>query len=123
MTEPIPYPEHVKLAAIADKSQAIGEFLEYLSSTGLHLQYWYEGEVEKLCPGWNLYDCRQGQSFNGRCDIGVCKRCNGSGKVMVSEHGWVSNNKTADKMLAEFFGIDLVKLEQEKRAMLEKMRQ
>lgn len=121
MTEP--YPEHIKLMAIKDQSQAIYDFLEWLASTGLHLQYWYEGEVEQLCPGWNLYDCRQGQSFNGHRVIGVCKRCNGLGKIMVSERGWVSNNKTADTMLAEFFGIDLVKLEQEKRTMLGKMQQ
>ena len=32
-----PYPEHDKLAKIRDKSQAIGEFLEWLQEKGIHL--------------------------------------------------------------------------------------
>ena len=40
MSEPVQaprYPEHEKLAKISGKSQAVGEFLEWASSQGLHL--------------------------------------------------------------------------------------
>jgi hypothetical protein len=33
----IEYPEHIKLHAVRDKSQAIGEFLEWLNSKGIVL--------------------------------------------------------------------------------------
>lgn len=35
------YPEHEKLEAIRDQSQIIGEFLEWLSSQGIHLAKWH----------------------------------------------------------------------------------
>lgn len=34
---PEPYPEHIRLTAISDQSQAIGEFLEWLGSQGVWL--------------------------------------------------------------------------------------
>lgn len=34
------FPEHEKLAAIRDKSQAIGEFLEWAEEQGWHLAEW-----------------------------------------------------------------------------------
>jgi hypothetical protein len=40
-----PYPEHTKLHAVKDASQAQGEFIEWLSSKGIFLGEWvtYEG--------------------------------------------------------------------------------
>jgi hypothetical protein len=39
------YPEHEKLKAIVDKSQAIGEFIEWLGYQGIHLaEYHKNGE-------------------------------------------------------------------------------
>ena len=38
-------------------------------------------------------------------------------------HEWMPVNKTVERMLADHFGIDLDKIEAEKRAMLESLRQ
>lgn len=73
------YPEHVKLKAIQAKSQACGEFLEWLDERGIELGCWAEGRFDPY-----------------------------------------SYRKTS--LLAEFFGIDERKIEEEKRAMLDEMR-
>jgi len=79
------YPEHEKLEKVQEKSQAIGEFLEWLNDEkGLSLAVWGEDEV-----------------------IGEC---------LYPAHPSVQD------LLAEFFGIDLQVLEDEKQAMLVELR-
>lgn len=76
------YPEHEKLQAISDMSQAIGEFLVSLEE-----------------KGWRL------------CEI-----------PPEYEHTYVPVYYVKEKLLAEYFDIDLDKIENEKRAMLKVMR-
>ena len=80
MTDKTKYPECEKMAAVRDKSQACGEFLEWLNAEkDLHLgSYTSEG----LMRGVNF--------------------------------------KT-EELLAKFFEIDLVKVEAERRAMIEEL--
>lgn len=73
------YPEHMKLALIVDKSQVIGEFLDWVE----------EKHNAILCQG-------------GRYD-------------------YIPLYATKEKLLAEFFEIDMDKVEAEKREMLRKM--
>lgn len=75
-------PEHVKLQAVADRSQAIGEFLEWLDEQDIALSE-IDRYTKYLTRGWRL--------------------------PIVEPR---------DKLIARFFGIDLVALETEKRAML-----
>ena len=89
------YPEHEKLGAIKDKSQAIGEFLDWLRS-------------EK--------------------DVVLC--CRQESTIVQVEDGWEGDpagyypaKLTTERLLTEYFGIDQVRLEQEKRAMLAKLRE
>jgi hypothetical protein len=39
------YPEHEKLAAVADQTQAIGEFIEFIEGKGIFLARYTEGHV------------------------------------------------------------------------------
>lgn len=71
------YPEHEKLEAVKDQSQAIGEFLDTSGYT--------------LC--------------------------------VVRNHQWVSVGRPINQILAGYFGIDLGKIEEEKRTMLAKLGQ
>lgn len=77
------YPEHEKMKPIAEQSQAIGEFLDWMSGKGFHLLKWHE------------------------FDDGT--------------HDYITAPSVV-KLLAEFFDIDLDKIEREKRAMLDYMR-
>lgn len=72
-------PEHEKLAKVKEKSQAVGEFLEWLNREGIH-----------LCT---LQDNKWGLISNSTSDI-----------------------------LAQYFGIDEQKLEEEKLEILDEMR-
>ena len=75
------YPEHEKLKAVQEESQAIGEFLEF--------------------GGYTL------------CEIS---------DAHPDAFPWAPVRKSINDILAEYFCIDQKKLEEEKRAMLESMR-
>lgn len=86
MTE---YPEHEKLQAVKDESQAIGAFLEWLS---------------------NVKEIRFAKWVKDKSESGT------------EYEVFVQQNMEIEKWLAEYFEIDLNKLEQEKQAMLEEIR-
>lgn len=88
------YPEHEKLQAVKDKSQAIGEFLEWLQDT----KHYVIAQWEQVDP-----DTEPGESSG-------------------ADEGLFSASINIEKLLAEYFHIDLAKLEQEKQAMLDKVR-
>jgi len=84
-TQPIT-PELYKLSAVAEESQKIGEFLD-----------WMESRHYQIC-GW----------INGNSD----------------EHGHYSPIRLSDEQLfAQYFNIDLQKVEQEKQALLAWLRE
>lgn len=61
------YPEHEKLAAISDKSQAIGEFLDWLFNTAKYslskVQSMPSGETKNV-PHWPSIENLLGQYFH-----------------------------------------------------------
>ena len=124
------YPEHEKLRAVSERSQAIGEFLDWLRTPkedggkGVHLHTWEEWEEDDLCP---VLGCRDGKLNPGKLNPGRsyerdCQRCGGTGLVKVEREGWMPLRPGVEKLLAEFFDINLAKLEDEKRAMLDNLR-
>lgn len=85
------YPEHDKLAKIKDQSQWLGSFLDHMSKKGYFLAR-YEKRVEEKVLN-HVTDKIESQ------EVSVLTRC----------------NKDINSLLAEYFEIDLVKLEEEKR--------
>jgi hypothetical protein len=78
------YPECDKLLKVRDRSQAIGEFMEWLKAEkGVELAHYPETKPDELWP-WH---------------------------------------QPMEKLLAEFFDIDLNKVEQERRSMLDKLQE
>ena len=88
------YPEHEKLAAVRVRSQAIGEFLETMSRRGVVLCTYQESRSELDCAGGRLYQ----------------------------DSGFYPENEPIGKRLADYFGINLVKIDAEKVAMLGNLR-
>ncbi len=84
------YPEHEKLVAVKDKSQAIGEFMDWLQNTkGAVLRRWVQ--YTESADGFMFSEPRDALApFRG----------------------------SIEDLLAEFFGIDPKRIEVEKRAML-----
>jgi hypothetical protein len=118
------YPEHDKLTAISDQSQAIGEFLEWLPSQGRFIGAW---RTVVDCPGggiWEKWSCIGGVKVNDRTgeEGDECPVCDGRGVVDAAEPIPEVAYVDINKILAEFFDIDLNKLEAEKRAMLDEIR-
>jgi hypothetical protein len=99
-----PYPEHTKMQAVADHSQAIGEFLE---NSG-----WALAEWACIHCGAALSGPRRDPDLprDGDC-------CNNP-VLRLLEVGW-----PLQRVLAQYFKIDLDRLEQEKRAMLDALRE
>lgn len=90
------YPEHEKLNKVKDQSQAIGEFLEWLN-------------VEKKYQVCQYVDAIGESDEDG--DV-----------VQFPVKGYLPIMERAEQLLAEFFAIDLDKLEEEKVKMLGFMR-
>lgn len=95
------YLEHEKLHKVADESQRIGEFLDWLNQQGINLMRWVEEvrteEVEHLLTG-KMY----------------------TRNVHVRE--WQHTGESIQALLARYFEIDLDKIDAEKRAMLAAIR-
>ena len=104
------YPEHEKLAKIKDQSQAIGDFLEWLRTgeadpTGFDRSIFlatHEVITEEYSATGEWHDLPKDKWYVG--DRLVLFRYN------------------MEELLARYFGIDLKKLEEEKKQMLEELR-
>ena len=92
--EQVKTPELDKMLVIQDKSQKIGEFLEWLSEQDIELMT----QPEEQCS-----DCYERENCGG---------------VMMM---YISRSK--EQMLADFFDIDLVKCEQERQALMDAVRE
>ena len=92
------YPEHEKLKAIKDKSQEIGSFIEWLQVSRQIIFARYE-DVEYTVD--DLFSDK-------------------GNKVKINE--LVPFHIPIEQTLAEYFGINLKKLEEEKRQMLDDIR-
>lgn len=87
------YPEHAKQAKIVHKSQAIGEFLEWLNH-------------------------EQGYVIAERIEEGSTRDATGA----WDRSHYLPLHRPISSWLAQYFEIDPVKIEREKRAMLDGMR-
>lgn len=90
-------PECEKLAAVSGRSQEIGQFLQWLGEKGIHLAVAHEHED----------GCRGSHGFLS---------CGYTAKGLE----WYHLN--IEKLLADYFEIDLEKIEKERRAILAQLR-
>jgi hypothetical protein len=91
-----PTPECDKLSAVKDKSQSIGEFLDWLKARGVYLANRHE----------HTDDCKHNGFY-------MCDFVNGELQPYFYN---------IEALLAEYFEIDLNKIEDEKLAILESYR-
>jgi hypothetical protein len=109
-TKPYPAtPELDKMKAVREQSQAIGEFIDiFLSEKGVQLGKPHVHTSQ--CPGWED-------------DEGVIKRIRGvSNDCGFKTDEFEPFHYSLEKLLAEFFKIDLAKCETERRAILASIR-
>lgn len=118
-TEPALYPEHDKLEAVAEKSQIIGEFLEFVrDSYGWHVCEWGMLWEDRLHwpqgrrRGWAADDWEPDLLVHGPPE---------SRRHDIREE-FMQVGETVEGKLARYFEIDLAVLSAEKDQMLEAMR-
>lgn len=106
------YPEHEKLAAVKEESQALGEFLDFgLARLGKGMAIYERVERPCECSGcldddplrWHTYE----ELAPG---------------LPVMKEEWRPTFRTISSMLAEHFGVDEAKLSEEKERMLDEQR-
>ncbi len=107
------YPEHDKLHAVNERSQAVGQFLEWLSEGFVICQWSKEIMEDKPCSQCDPDAVRH-----------LCYFCCGTGTepTCVRRAGFYPAGKPIQEWLAEHFKIDQAKLEKEKLAMLDIVR-
>lgn len=102
-----PTPELDKMKSVHEKSQAIGEFLDiFLSEKGVQLGKPHKHDQN--CAGWDEHRGRYNPGLDGGCSFHT--------------NEFESFDFTIEKLLAEFFGIDLKKCESEREAILNHIR-
>lgn len=110
------------MVAVSDESQAIGEFLDWLTSPdGGDVTL---GEWMRLKPcTWTSADSWQ-HCTNGRAvglegeDGGPCPNCDGEGTVERVDPLLVPAAAHIETLLARYFDIDMAKVDKERRALL-----
>lgn len=114
MQEPT-VPEHDKLHKAKEElgTEAIGAFLEWLQHDGIQLARFWDHETNCESSEDDQYPFRH-EGENGRCYKHKKSSCGYEGDgTMTPVH------EPINKLLARYAGIDLAKLEEEKRALLE----
>lgn len=106
------YPECEKMSEVHDRSQIIGEFLEWLQS-GAADDTKFERPIflaahRIITEEWNSREGKYEELPEDEWEV--------SGTRV-----W-SFSYTTEKLLAKFFGVDLNKVEKEKQAMLKELR-
>lgn len=113
---PDPYPEHTKQAAIKDASQAIGEFLDFgLPKLGGGMAVYERVTYDCECS-W----CAKGAGSRSAWHTEDEKEAIVDGVVQVT--AWQPTHRSIQRILADYFEIDLDKIEAEKRDMLDRLR-
>ncbi len=117
------YPESEKLSTENTEWGAINQFLEFLSSKGVQLMSYTEGDWEEPCSGTLFNACINGfrattdQDGNEQPSRAECKTCKGTGVEQKHHEGWTPV-PTQQNLVYEYLDVDPAKLEAERRAMI-----
>lgn len=117
------YPEHEKLTAAHDKSQAIGEFIEWIA-------YRKENFKAKNPANHGTIHLAQHTLVTTVTKFAPMTEPDAPAEMIpLKKKDWYRSDRMhychiqIQDLLSEFFGIDLVKLEKEKRQMLDSLRE
>ena len=122
------YPEHNKLSAIKEQSEAIGAFLEWLSEQRIELARYEDAASSDEPQDLIVGHTPDGQPIYVNDETGEespfvrAFRRRANPDYWHRAEGYYPIHKRIEAILAEYFEIDLNALEQEKRAMLNTLR-
>ncbi len=106
-----------KMLAVQSSSHTIGAFLEWAQhEQGISLMVWREESYEDDCQNGLLSQVPD-------WDHDGCTFCGGTKRVERTRQEWYSDGRSIERLLAEYFDVDLVKVEEEKQAALAMIRE
>lgn len=137
------YPEHEKLKQVTAYSQRVGEFLDWLSSQGVHLMKWttfhepvecwqcagndnHKGMILEQITGPIIKEDPLQPDRASKSQWVTCPNCNGTQfdpERTSDVEQWAPERRGIQQLLADYFEIDLAKIDAEKEAMLIALRQ
>lgn len=118
------YPEHEKQHKIVEQSQAIGEFLDFAPYTLCeHREAGDNGEPEYIWTQRALGTMPERRDWNPRLHDYIDGRALHNPDYESWDEDYVPVMKSISQILADYFGIDQKKIEKEKRAMLDAIRE
>lgn len=107
---PEPYPEHAKQSKVAELAQEIGEFLEFglpKMDLAIYQRVVRPYDADHRCARSPWHSEEEKETI-------VDKR--------VQVEDWRETHRSVQSILAEYFDIDLAKIDAEKKQMLEALR-
>lgn len=130
-------PECERLHEVHEQSQAIGEFLDWYAQQGWQRMRWatftddtpceYEVRKKVTETKWVRVECDGGKLTRRHSYEDIwqedCPRCGGTGLVPVERQDWAMDNRSLNTILAEYFNIDLAKVDRERKAILDMIRE
>jgi hypothetical protein len=114
-------PELDRQHAVMSDAHVLSEFYDWLQSQGVHLMRWRTDlPDERRCT---TLACNEGKIYNRRKHaVEDCSSCDGTGWRTITVEGWVHDGRSPQQLLADYFKIDLDKIEAERRALLADIR-
>lgn len=118
------YPEHEKQSKVKDDAQSVGEFLDFgLTKMGLTLCAFREaGDNGRPEYVWLDHVDPERRKAEATFQDYLSGRAEGNENYETWGDEYTPAHKSIEQILAEYFDIDLAKIEAEKRAMLEALR-
>lgn len=114
MKNPEQYPECEKLAKVSKESNSIGAFLDWLQEQGISLTKWQD-------EGDNGEPRYIDETTGEQASMLALNSINNPECEEWSE-GYFAINTPTEKLLAQYFDIDMNKVEKERRQILEDIR-
>jgi hypothetical protein len=113
-------PELDKRAEVLDEARTLSEFYDWLGQQGVHLMVWRTDITDtRSCLEFNCIDGKVSFGSSQR----DCTKCGGTGwREVTGIEDWVEDSRRPEQLFADYFGIDLNKVEQEQAAILDELR-
>lgn len=134
------YPEHDKMSAVVDQTEAAAAFVEWLGTQRIQLMQWRDDMTDlrmtsPICtkyyasaPAMKGKECRA-KAHGDHCahwdgpGLATCCQCGQPNRREVTGiEAWVPAGSLTD-LLAKWQDIDMAKIDAEKRAMIERLRE
>jgi hypothetical protein len=124
-------PEHDKFRPYQEDANIIGDFVEWLKEQHIRFMKWGDEIWEEKCKysepwlnfGEKNFICINGIKYKWSYfwskghepgeELGKCENCDNEGYEQHSKENWISDGRSIQQLIADYFGIDKKKFDEE----------